>query len=207
MKYFLILFLAAFLSCHKKETPQATVAIQPYEGFSAAKTRLVAETIDSFYQVKTVILPARKLYREAFVAVKTPRYRADSIIRIQKRSLPENIDFIIGLADKDISTTKMEGGKMMQPASRYKDWGVMGLGFCPGRSSVVSTFRLRHKNEGRHLERLKKVAVHEFGHNLGLPHCKNKKCVMADAVESIATIDKERLWLCSSCSNKIRSLD
>lgn len=79
----------------------------------------------------------------------------------------------------------------------------MGLGFCLGKSCVVSTFRLKHTNQNIHLKRLQKVAVHEFGHNLGLPHCKDKKCVMTDAVESIKTIDNVQLALCNKCQREL----
>ncbi|MBU7571516.1 MAG: matrixin family metalloprotease [Flavobacterium sp.] len=164
----------------------------------------MAEVIDSFYNVRTVILPHKELYKQAYVNIKSPRYRADSIIRIQKRNLPDSLDFVVGLTVKDISTTKRESsGEVIKPASKYTDWGVMGLGFCPGKSCIISTFRLHHKNPNVRLERLKKVTIHELGHNLGLPHCKNKKCVMTDAVESIATIDRESLSLCEDCRQEI----
>lgn len=204
MKYFFLgLFAIALSSCQNTIDRKTVVGIQAYNGFSKNKTEFIAKAIDSFYGVKTVILPEKKLYPEAFVNIKSPRYRADSIIYIQMRNLPDTLDYIIGLTDKDISTTKKANGKMVLPASKYKDWGIMGLGFCPGKSCVVSTFRLKHNKQKIYLERLKKVAIHEVGHNLGLPHCKNKHCVMTDAVESIATIDKESFSLCEDCRNKI----
>ncbi len=45
-------------------------------------------------------------------------------------------------------------------------------------------FCFQHSNPKKYFTRFKKVAVHEFGHNLGLPHCSDKTCVMPDAVES-----------------------
>ena len=203
MKYFSCFFLILITSCQQNLDQKTVVGIQAYSGFPMNKTKIVAHVIDSIYHVKTIILPEKKLYKQAFVNIKSPRYRADSIIYIQKRNLPRDVDYLIGLTDKDISTTKKSNGKTMLPASKYNDWGIMGLGFCPGKSCVVSTFRLKHKNQKLHIQRLKKVAVHEFGHNLGLPHCKNKNCVMTDAVESIATIDKEKLSLCEKCRNEI----
>lgn len=195
------------VSCSKfnggNNDAKTVVGIQAYTGFPKHKTQMIAKTIDSFYHVRSVILPEKKMYSQAFVNVKSPRYRADSIIYIEKRNLLDSLDYIIGLTEKDISTTKRENGKVLEPVSKYKDWGVMGLGFCPGKSCVVSSFRLKHKNEHLHLQRLKKVAVHEFGHNLGLPHCKDKNCVMTDAVESIKTIDNASLALCDKCQSEL----
>ena len=79
----------------------------------------------------------------------------------------------------------------------------MGLAYCPGKSCIVSTFRIQHKDKAVYFMRLKKVAVHEFDHNLGLKHCPDKRCVMTDAVESVATIDKAQLKLCMSCQSKL----
>lgn len=79
----------------------------------------------------------------------------------------------------------------------------MGFAYCPGNSCIVSTFRIQHSNPKIHFTRFKKVAVHEFGHNLGLPHCPDKACVMTDAVESVKTIDNAKLALCEKCKSKL----
>ena len=80
----------------------------------------------------------------------------------------------------------------------------MGLAYCPGNSCVVSDFRLKTKNKALHIARFKKVIIHELGHNFGLPHCPDKKCVMTDAVESIKTIDNAKPGLCNTCKNKLK---
>jgi archaemetzincin len=55
------------------------------------------------------------------------------------------------------------------------DYGVMGLGFMPGKACVASNFRLRNKKN------FFKVVIHELGHTTGLPHCPDKTCYMRDA--------------------------
>ena len=57
------------------------------------------------------------------------------------------------------------------------NYGIIGLSFRPGDACVVSTYRLKKKDD------LWKVTMHEFLHSRGLPHCKkdNPKCLMQDA--------------------------
>lgn len=204
MRLILLFFICVWLwSCAKKTSSEIKVGILPYAHFSSAKTDTIAKIIHEFYDVQTIVLPFKSHDISTFTNVKLPRYRADKIIKLQKKELPDSLDYIIGLTDKDISTSKKEHGKVKEPAFKYEDWGIMGLAYCPGTSCIVSTFRIQHKNKAVHFMRLKKVTVHEFGHNLGLPHCPDKKCVMTDAVESVATIDNAQLKLCENCQNKL----
>lgn len=95
------------------------------------------------------------------------RYLADTIIRFLRNNTPKN-EKCIGFTTKDISH---RNGKIT-------NYGIMGLGFQPGRSCVISSFRLSEKNTK---QQLYKLALHEMGHNFGLPHCNNLQCIMRDA--------------------------
>ena len=94
------------------------------------------------------------------------RYRADSLIKYLGSIAGKN-EIVLGLTGRDISTT-VHGNQ---------DWGIFGLGDCPGNSSIASSFRLQHSA----VQNFFKVAVHEIGHNEGLPHCPVKTCFMRDA--------------------------
>ena len=204
MRIVLLLVSLILFSCQSNVTKQLTVGIQPYGIFPEDKTDTIAKTIADFYQIKTVVLPAKELYKEAFTEVKSPRYRADKMINLQKKNKVDSLDFVLGLTTKDISVTKKDKlGKIKTPTYKYADWGIMGLAYCPGNSCIVSTFRIQHSNPKIHFTRFKKVAVHEFGHNLGLPHCPDKTCVMTDAVESVKTIDNAKLKLCGKCKAQL----
>lgn len=204
MKSIILLAFLMLLSCSRKDTSKETqtkiVGIIPYDGISKSEVKEISKTIGDFYKIKTQILPSNDLPQQAFVKVKSPRYRADSIIRIQNRYKVDSLDFIMGLTTKDVSVTKKDkDGNILKPIWKYNDFGVMGLAYRPGTSSIISKFRLKNKNKSIELERFKKVVIHEFGHNLGLPHCPNKHCVMTSAAEKISTIDNERMELCEEC--------
>ncbi|WP_020211143.1 zinc-dependent metalloprotease family protein [Flavobacterium rivuli] len=201
------LFLIVLLGCSKSNTfsKETTVGVVPYKGMSAQKIDELTKAITSYYGVTVKILRQKTLPKSAFINIKSPRYRADSIIAIQERNMPEGVDYILGLTTKDVSVTKHDGnGNIKHPEWRYNDFGIMGLAYCPGKSCIVSDFRLKTNDKDLHLARFKKVVIHELGHNFGLPHCPNKKCVMTDAVESIKTIDNADPGVCNACRKKLR---
>ena len=145
-------------------TPKV-IRIQPFGDMPATEVAYVYQqllaTHDSVVLLKKIDLPPATFYP------KRNRYRADSLIVFLKNQTPNGC-ITIGLTNKDISTTK----------GKFKDWGVMGLGYCPGKACVVSTFRLSKKET---TDQLFKTAIHELGHTYGLPHCPINTCFMRDA--------------------------
>lgn len=172
-----------------------TVALLPYENFDTSLIHFVQQETEAFYHCKTIVLKTTSLPQFAFYAPRN-RYRADSLLRYETGFLTDKIDAIAGLTLKDISTSKDE----------IKDWGVFGLGMCPGKVCVISVYRLERasKTVPQLKERLIKVVLHEIGHNLGLPHCtNNKECLMTDAGGTIQQVDNEKKWLCEKCQFKL----
>lgn len=117
------------------------------------------------------------------------RYKADSILKFLSKRTPKD-QVTIGITKSDISTSK----------GKNPDWGVMGLGQCPGRSCVASTFRL---NMAKGHDQLFKVSIHELGHTMGLPHCPILSCYMRNA-DGGNPLDEET-GFCKKCGDFLRS--
>jgi archaemetzincin len=205
----IILFLG-ITSCSRSVDFQTEyrplIGLQPLDGFDKGLMDSISVSLKNTYGYRVVILQNQKLPMHAFIRIKTPRYRADSLLRFLLRIKPDSADFIMGLTKKDISTTKRDyKGHIKLPESKYLDWGIFGIGIRPGRSCVISSYRIYTKDYSKFIDRLTKVCVHEFGHNLGLKHCESKNCVMQDAAETIKTVDSVSIELCDLCKKQINT--
>ena len=118
------------------------------------------------------------------------RYWAGKILSFLKQQ-NQGSDFVtIGLTHRDISTS-IHGNY---------NYGIMGYSFRPGNACVVSTFRLKRKDD------LWKVTTHEFLHSRGLPHCKKDdlKCLMQDAHGKNTFYMKN--GLCQDCQKSLKNI-
>jgi archaemetzincin len=205
----LTLMVLVFAACtpggnYKMPDKKVTVGIAQLGEVSTTVCDTIYKAIQDIYGFRVLLLSKQEIPQQFFVNIKSPRFRADSIIRFLKNKTNDSLQFIVGITGFDISTTKYdENGNILKPENKYTDWGVFGLGYMPGPSCIVSTYRLKTPDKKLFYNRVKKVVVHELGHNLGLDHCPDKQCVMTDAVEKISTIDNEPLQLCDKCSDKV----
>ncbi len=179
--YFIPFSPAEIRHAYSNSGQNFTIQLQPFDDISSDKINYVLKEIKKVYS-NTIVLKPVKLPARAFYKPRN-RYRADTLIAWLSRHSPDNF-VTIGLTSKDVSTNK----------DQYVDWGVMGLGYCPGNACVVSTFRLSKTNL---LDQVFKVAIHELGHTQGLPHCDVKTCYMRDA-EGHNTTDEENEF-CPKC--------
>ena len=158
-----------------------TIDIQPFSDISSEQIKFVHQELSKIYPKilirKSIDLPLSAYYRER------NRYRADTIIRFLRNQAQEG-HLIIALTNKDISQTK----------GSIKDYGIMGLGLCPGNACVASSFRVSKTD---HWSQFFKVAIHELGHTQGLPHCLVKTCFMRDAAGGNPT--NEETGFCPKC--------
>ena len=169
-------------SLSENKNKKVIIAIQPFTDIPKENVDYVAQYLKKIY-ANVIINKPIEFPKNSLNQAKT-RHRADSLIRfLSAQTKPGYLT--IGLTTRDISTTK-----------NTPDWGIMGLGFCPGKSCIASSFRLKGKNK---MEKLFKVAIHELGHTQGLPHCPVSDCLMHDA-EGKDRLDQEKEF-CKKCKS------
>lgn len=184
----ILLFLLLIFSCsekqklgEKKEKTAVTILIQPFRDIKSESVEKVVTEIKKVYPnikvLEAIDFPENTYYKER------NRYRADSIIKFLNGRTKDGF-VTIGLTSKDISATR----------GKIKDFGIMGLGYRPGKACVASMFRLSKENTD---EQFYKIAIHELGHTQGLPHCPEKMCFMRDAEGKNPT--NEETDFCKKC--------
>lgn len=201
-----ILAWGLLLGCHSPTNPnpsfvsqptpsiQKQVGLLPYQGFDTSLITALQQQITQFYHCPSKVLPRQALPPFAYYAPRK-RYKADSLLVYQQKLAGQQM--IIGLTHQDISTSNESSN----------DWGVFGLGYCPGQACIISTYRLQRASQSRAQlqQRLHKVVLHELGHNLGLPHCTSNEptCLMNDAKGTMAQVDREQIRLCTTCKKRL----
>jgi archaemetzincin len=192
------LLLAASLA-PAADAPQRIVAIVPLGPVKQEYLERVAQELQARMDVQVRIEPQRELPPEAFYKPRK-RWRAERLVDSLDAALPTGAWRVVGVTEAETSTTKGD----------IHDWGIAGLGNIGGPSCVVSAFIYKKNSKSPEvlLRRLGDLAVHEFGHTLGFPHCEVQGCVMADAKgKAIKSADESSGQYCAQCLEKLSPED
>ncbi|HUT78219.1 MAG TPA: archaemetzincin, partial [Polyangia bacterium] len=179
------------------------LALMPLGEVDEEAVRTARGSIELTYGWEVRLLEAQGLLASAWHEPRK-RYRAEKLLSWLRGRKPADADRIMGLTAADISTTK----------GRHQDWGICGLADLGGDAAVVSTYRIGRKLEKypnaerheRYLTRLADLTAHEFGHQLGLPHCPTAGCTMEDAAGTVLTFNRSSGHLCDLCVAELRRL-
>jgi archaemetzincin len=154
--------------------------LQPIGRLQSGDLETARGALAAMYGLEVRTLPPIGMPQDAWYAARK-RYRAEILLKHLASLLPPEGCAILGVTAADISTTSDEA----------EDWGVLGLASLDNATCVVSSYRCRNCAPDLGRYRMAKVAVHETGHALGLEHCPDPSCLLADAKGSIHTIDGE----------------
>jgi archaemetzincin len=211
------------IACESDKRPLAKVTrkpkqvgIQAFAGVHNEYIEAVKSALEKYYHFRVRLLSVKSLPENTTnkaVAGKYKidlplRYRADSLLGFLRKIRPPDCDYVIGITHQDITCSNRDRNNQIQfPVWLNADWGIFGLGSCPGRTCIVSVYRLGLDGvEATKIQaRVAKVAKHEIGHNLGLPHCVNAGCLMRqiNLENALASLDAEKQTLCEACKRKI----
>ena len=124
------------------------------------------------------------------------KYRSTELVNYFSQNIPEEINGILFITISDLYSPVF---------ARY--YGEAQLN---GNVGIISTFYLNEnlseesQDSVIFLSRLKKAAVHEVGHLLGLTHCMDSNCVM-NLSGKPSDIDIKSSSLCKKCSEVLRN--
>ncbi len=80
---------------------------------------------------------------------------------------------------------------------------VFGESQLGGKAAVISSYRVQSKNREKAYNRTAKIAIHEFGHLLGIVHCQSLDCLMKFS-NNPEKLDDLPLRLCQACEYEAR---
>jgi archaemetzincin len=125
------------------------------------------------------------------------QYNSNILLSLLKKVTSANDD-----DDKIMVVTDLD---LFVPVLTY----VFGEAEFNGSFGVVSSHRLHQEYYGLQKDdfllqsRIQKETVHELGHNFGLIHCANSKCVMHSSTY-VEDIDYKEVLFCDSCKNQYK---
>lgn len=193
------LALLAFVSCSDRKqgaplkAPPHRIGIVPFEGSDKTLVTALKQNLETKFNIAASILAERKLPAVAFYPARN-RYIADSLLVFLKQEDSNRFEKIVGITVHDIATKK----------GAHANWGVMGFGYCPGKSCVISSFRVKptRKDRTHFIKRMAVLAMHELGHTWSLPHCTSNVCIMKDAEGKMNLDDADDY--CTMCRLRLK---
>jgi archaemetzincin len=193
---------SVLLTNQSHRAPQSaprSIQLVVLDSFPEALRHAVEDILIQTWQLKVSTLDTQPLPKAAYNPQRK-RYRAMALSQhlAQQLGAERGADYILGLTQVDISTTK----------GAIQDWGIFGIAKIGGPDGVLSSYRLaRSARDQTHLQqRVRVMASHEVGHLFGLQHCAEHGCIMRDAEGSIKHVDESHGELGPICRDRLRAL-
>lgn len=173
-----------FLQASKKP-----IGLQPIGNIDTAISNFLAHAIDSFFGRAVIILPA--------IPTGSGHYDADSLLTELGKSVGKKYAAITAITHGALyERMRSDNMEYMKP--------ILGFGLLPGNVSVASDERLVPASGREVMERLKKIVLHEMGHNLGLQHCPERHCLMSSANGHPSVLHEAGNSYCPACRKRLK---
>lgn len=170
------------------------VDIVPIGDVPVANINAAVSALESIYDCDATIIDQQDFPENAY---DQPRDQYEAGVIIDYVSELGDGDYTLGITEHDLFF-------------RRRNY-IFGLAYLGGGGSIISTHRLKIVPDGGittqpedeiAAARIRKEAVHEVGHTLGLEHCDNARCVM-NFSPTVREVDIKEETLCGSCSREI----
>ncbi|UCH79388.1 MAG: hypothetical protein JSU81_05405 [Candidatus Coatesbacteria bacterium] len=161
------------------------VCLIPIGEVPKADVAFAAAVLEADFGRDVVIADSLPLQEEYYYEERD-QYSAAGFLKYVEANAPREAYRVVGLTAADITIRDLNF--------------LFGMGRCPGRCAVMSTYRLGFycSTEYRRRLRFAKLTVHEMGHTFGLLHCRRRTCIMKFA-EGYVAVDFQRLAMCERC--------
>ena len=199
--FYSILPIILFATCSrssylslKNNNQKQVIALVPFGDYNEKILEDLKFDLRDFYNKQVIVLKHIDIPEHYFNA-DVQQYPGDSLIALLKQFINDTIIEVAGFIRAPAFTMKKN------PASqtRYYDENLLGIGHQPGNTCIISDFTFRTEYQNLYSLRLKKVVIHEIGHNLGLSHCPDDKCVMSEKNGSTINLDNNGGDYCQKC--------
>jgi len=208
-----LIFLFAILSCQTvsristtKNNHNKTILLQPIDYDSSQNLLTISTELKDFFHANVIIarsihIPINYRYQN-YVYDET--YSADSLIHFLSKLANDSVVEVIGITHQNIYVLKDYEFHDSNKDSKYSSANnIFGLGYVSGNACIISDARLVSADTTLYLSRLRKVILHEVGHNLGLPHCSNDICIMSESNGNIVSLNKAGGDYCENCKRRL----
>jgi len=187
---------------------QKIIALQPLDDYDTALLTTVSKEISTFFSTRVLILDPVSIPRSFYSANKNSPgndgYFADSLVQFLSKFINDTIIKIVGVTHTNIYTLRNLNVQLdKKKPVLFEPYTIFGIGYIGGNASVVSDYRLQSVDRRLFENRLKKVILHELGHNLGLSHCSVDSCLMSETNGDIVKLNKTGGNYCKKCRQKL----
>ena len=205
--------MITFITCQKASTISLTknnhnkiIAIQPFDDFNEQSLSLISKEVSNFFHAQTIVLKpitVSQSFRYKYDNY-VEEYSADSLIRQLSKLTNDSVVEVIGFTHKNIYVpTEYKLHLNNKDSSFILPKIIFGLGYVSGNSCIITDSRLISTDTALYLNRLRKVILHEMGHNLGLQHCSNETCIMSESNGNIVSLNKTGGDYCENCKRRL----